>query len=96
VNLVRDFDQLSSFSSKFSNKFGCGSSCRFQTDEIDCEFMNENKYDCVSTDKDRLVDLGAASGFENESESLPVRLRSEGMWPCVHILNTAAVKIRSR
>jgi hypothetical protein len=43
-NLVRDFDQLSSFSSKFSNKFGRGSMCTFQTDEIDCEFMNENKH----------------------------------------------------
>jgi hypothetical protein len=35
-NVVRDFDQLSSLS------------CTFQTDEIDCEFINENKHDCVS------------------------------------------------
>jgi hypothetical protein len=37
------FRSISSFGSKFSNKFGCGSSRTFQTDEIDCDFMNENK-----------------------------------------------------
>jgi hypothetical protein len=54
--------------------------CTFQTDEIDCEFMNENMI-VQAWHKDCLVDLGAASGFE--TESLPVR--SEGMALCVCI-----------
>jgi hypothetical protein len=36
--------------------------------------------------KDRLVHLGVAGGFETES------VRSEEIWPCVYVVNTAAVE----
>jgi hypothetical protein len=63
--------------------------CTLQIDEIDCEFMNANKHDCVSMAQRWFGLLGRSQRFRG-FENLPVR--SEGIWPCVYELNTAAAE----
>jgi hypothetical protein len=86
-NLVRDF-QLPAANFQMNLVVGTCSHAHFKLMKLIVNSCMKTNMIVQARQKDRLVDLGMAGSFK--TESLPVR--SEGIWPGVFVLNTAAVE----